>query len=107
MTHARPAAGSLVEQLERVAQALGLEVRRERLDIGDARAPGGLCRVEGRDVCILAENLSEEEEARALGRALLHFDLDDVFATPAVRAFLERLKAADPPEPPGRAQQDR
>jgi hypothetical protein len=91
MTHARRSAASLVEQLERVAQAVGLEVRRERLEIGDAHAPGGRCRLEGREVCILADNLSAEEEARALGRALLHFDLDDVYASPAVRAFLERL----------------
>ena len=97
MTHARDPVRSLaqparlVEQLERVSASVGLEVRRERLEIGDARAPGGLCRVEGRQVCILANDLTAEAEARALGRALLHFDVEAVFVPPAVRDFLEEL----------------
>jgi len=95
MTHARDP-DPLVEALERVAQAVGLEVRRERLDIGDNRAPGGLCRVEGRTVCILADTLSVDEEAEALGRALLHFDLEDVYVAPKVRQYLEGLSNQSP-----------
>ncbi|MBI5502257.1 MAG: hypothetical protein HY907_18585 [Deltaproteobacteria bacterium] len=97
MTHARDSVRSLaqparlVEQLEHVAAAVGLEVRRERLEIGDARAPGGLCRLDGRQVCILAIDLTADEEARALARALLHFDLDAVYVAPAVREYLERV----------------
>ena len=91
MTHARRE-DPLVETLERVAQAVGLEVRREHLDIGDARAPGGLCRVEQREVCILSDALSSEEEARTLGRALTHFDLENVYIPPRVRAYIERLR---------------
>ena len=88
MTHARRA-DPLVEALERVARAVGFEVRRERLEIGDARAPGGLCRVEDREVCILSDALSAEEEARTLGRALTHFDLEDVYVPPRVREYIE------------------
>ncbi|MBI5485848.1 MAG: hypothetical protein HY905_00800 [Deltaproteobacteria bacterium] len=97
MTHARDSVRSLaqparlVEQLERVAEAVGLEVRRERLEIGDARAPGGLCRLGDRPVCILADNLTADDEALALARALLHFDLDAVYVAPAVRQYLEAV----------------
>ena len=91
MTHVRRAEGPpLVEALEQVARAVGLEVRRERLEIGDARAPGGLCRVEEREVCILSDALSAEEEARTLGRALAHFDLEDVYVPPRVREYIEQ-----------------
>jgi hypothetical protein len=96
MTHAR-GPEPLVEALERVARAVGLEIRRERLDIGDNRAPGGLCRVDGREVCILADTLSVDEEAEALGRALLHYDLDDVYVAPKVREYLEGLAARPDP----------
>jgi hypothetical protein len=84
---------SLTRALERVAEAVGLEIRREPLDIGDARLPGGLCRLDGRPpVCILADHLGEEEEARAIGRALLAFDPDSVWMPPAARDFLDALR---------------
>jgi hypothetical protein len=94
MTHAADPA-DLVRALERVAATVGLEVRREKLDIGDSRLPGGLCRVDDRRLCILSDALAAEDEACALGRALLHFDLDAVYVPPVAREFLERLREAE------------
>ena len=101
MTHLRRP-DPLLEALQRVAAALALEVRRERLEIGDAKAPGGLCRLaDGRQVCILSDRLSDDEELRALGLALLHFDLESVYLPPAAREYLERLAAELPSRPQG------
>lgn len=102
MTHPRRPSDPLREAFERAAAAVGLEVRRERLEIGDANAPGGLCRLaDGRPVCILSDRLSDDEELRALGRALLHFDLESVYLPPAARAYVERLSAEMPAKPSG------
>ncbi|NMC71437.1 MAG: hypothetical protein GYA57_15410 [Myxococcales bacterium] len=101
MTHLRRP-DPLREALERAAAAVGLEVRRERLEIGDANAPGGLCRLaDGRPVCILSDRLSDDEELRTLGLALLHFDLESVYLPPAARAYVERLSAEMPAKPAG------
>lgn len=98
MTHLRRPRDPLRETLERVASTLGLEVRRERLEIGDAHAPGGVCRMAGgQQVCILSDQLSDDEERRALGLALLHFDLESVYLPPAAREYLERLAAETTP----------
>lgn len=91
MTHPRDP-GTLLPALERLARSVGVEVRRERLDIGDARAPGGLCRLEGRTLCILSDALGREEECEVLGRALRTFDLEGVFVPPALREYLESLE---------------
>lgn len=106
MTHPRRP-DPLREALERAAAALGLEVRRERLEIGDANAPGGLCRLaDGRPVCILSDRLSGDEELRALGLALLHFDLESVYLPPAARTYIERLSAEASGKPPGDGKTD-
>ena len=78
--------------LERVAAKAGLEIRREALEIGDARLPGGLCEFEGRRVCIVSSALEPGEEARVIGLALRRFDLEGEFLPPAVRQFLESLQ---------------
>ncbi len=91
-TRGAGADADLVAALEQAAETLGIEIRRETLDIGDARLPGGLCTVGDRTTCILSSKLEPHEEASAIGRALLRFDLDAVFLPPAVREFLGDLE---------------
>lgn len=83
---------ALVEALERIAARLDIEIRREALDIGDARLPGGLCTVDGRSFCILSASLGPAGEARVLGAALLRFDLSEIYVPPAAREFLDRIE---------------
>ena len=77
----------LVEQLELLAQKLGIEVRREPLE-----GFGGLCKLKGALVLFVDSNASVEEQAHVMCAALAKQNLGGVFIVPEVRDVLERYQ---------------
>jgi hypothetical protein len=67
----------LLEDLTRVAQQLGIEVRSHVLR-GLHASPGGLCRIRGRAVVLLNSKASVIERGTALAEALAEVDLGGV-----------------------------
>jgi len=78
---------SLLEQLQLLADKLGIEVRSEPLD-----GPGGLCVVKGAQVLFVDSEAPVEEQAHVMCRALAKQDLGGVFIVPEVRDVLERYQ---------------
>ena len=81
-------------QLEELAHRLSLALRYECIDSEDSLFAGGLCRIRGERVVIINRRAPSADQLGALGRALVQFDLTDIYLRPAVREFLERMQAS-------------
>jgi hypothetical protein len=79
----------LLDQLEALAQRLGIPVRYETLSGEEASGAGGLCRVKGRPMVIIHIQAPLEVKVRILADSLKRFPLDDLYVKPAIREFLE------------------
>lgn len=76
----------LQEELEQVAERLGVTVRYER-----ATFTGGSCTLRGEALIIVNSRLTLREKVRALAKEVSRLPLDDVFIRPEVRRHLEGI----------------
>jgi len=76
----------LQEELEQVAERLGVTVRYER-----ATFTGGSCTLRGEPLIIVNSKLTLREKVRALAKEVSRLPLDDVFIRPEVRRHLEGI----------------
>jgi hypothetical protein len=79
----------LLGQLEALAHRLDIEIRYESLEGRGPLASGGLCRLRGRQLILVNENLSTREKVRTIVNSLRGFDLRDIYVKPALRDLLE------------------
>jgi hypothetical protein len=86
---------SLVEELAKAAEQLGLEIRREWLlrEVG-YHARGGACRLREKDLVILDSAQPPAEQLEVLLDALRERDLEALYLSPAARRLL--LNSAAP-----------
>jgi hypothetical protein len=79
----------LLNQLEELAEKLGILVRDENINIEESSSTGGLCRIEGKYVLILNSKVTVKEKNQVMIKALQHFDLSDIYIKPVIRELLE------------------
>lgn len=79
----------LLNQLEELAEKLGVLVRDENINIEESSGAGGLCRIEGKYVLILNSKSTVKEKNQVLIKALRQFDLSDIYLKPVIRELLE------------------
>lgn len=79
----------ILEQLEGVAEGLGIEVRYETLRKEARYNPGGLCRVRGMPVIIVNRKAPLQDQVLVLAAAVQRFDLSGIYLRPGLREFLE------------------
>ena len=82
---------SILSQLEELADSLQVKVRYEQLKKEGAFFPGGLCRVKGEKILIINSRASMEDKIETLAKALVGFDLSNVYMRPALRDFLSKF----------------
>jgi uncharacterized protein (DUF111 family) len=80
----------IIEQLEDLAQRLGIKVRYEELKKEGVFSPGGLCRVKDEDILIVNSKASVQDKMQVLAKAVTSFDLGGVYMRPGLREFLLR-----------------
>ncbi|MGO9139772.1 MAG: hypothetical protein ACLP9S_03640 [Syntrophales bacterium] len=78
-----------LNQLEGLADMLGIPVRYEKIAEEDVANAGGLCRLKGECVIIVNSRASVKDKIQTLAKALKNFDLHDVYVRPAIRELLE------------------
>lgn len=78
-----------LSQLEGLAQALGIQVRYEKIAEDEMPGTGGLCRVKGEWVIIINSKATISEQIHTLVKSLKHFDLNNIYVRPALRELLE------------------
>jgi len=81
----------ILEQLEGVAEGLGIEVRYETLRKETRYNPGGLCRIRGVPVIIVNRKSPIQDQVQVLAAAVKRFDLSGVYLRPGLRDFLDRI----------------
>jgi hypothetical protein len=79
----------LLNQLEELAEKLGILVRDENINIEESSSTGGLCRIEGKYVLILNSKATVKEKNQVMIKALQQFDLSDIYIKPVIRELLE------------------
>ena len=79
----------LLNQLEELAEKIGILVRDENINIEESSSTGGLCRIEGKYVLILNSKVTVKEKNQVMIKALQHFDLSDIYIKPVIRELLE------------------
>jgi hypothetical protein len=79
----------LLNQLEELAEKLGILVRDENINIEESSSTGGLCRIEGKYVLILNSKVTVKEKNQVMIKALQQFDLSDIYIKPVIRELLE------------------
>lgn len=78
----------LFDELIRVAEKLGVEVRIEPFET-PATGGGGLCVLRGEQLVLLDATAPLHERILALARALSRLDTETVYMTPEARDILE------------------
>ena len=79
----------ILNQLEELAEKLGITVRRENVNAEGSSSSGGLCRIKDKYVLIIDSQASLKEKKRVITEALKRFDLGDVYVRPGLRELLE------------------
>ena len=75
--------------LEELARSLDITVRYEKIQKESAFFPGGYCKVKGKDLIIINSKASLDDKVEIIARALLLFDLSQMFVLPAVRELID------------------
>ena len=89
---------TLTDLLEELIERLNLRIRYETIkqDEDSVKVIGGLCRLRGEYVLIVNSNTTVEDRTETLGRALKHFDLDQIYIRPVLREFLDKIPQQRP-----------
>jgi len=91
----------LLSQLEELTDSLGVKIRYEKILKEGSFFSGGLCRIKGEDMIIINSKAGIEDKIEILAKALISFDLSQVFIKPAIREFLMQYnpeKTLDQPD---------
>ena len=94
----RLAEKTLRDLLEDLIERFNLRIRYESIkqDEDSVKVLGGLCLLRGEYVLIINSNTTVEERIEILGRALKHFDLDQIYMRPVLRGFLDKIPQQSP-----------
>jgi hypothetical protein len=76
------------EQLEQLANQLGITIRHENLSRGEVRAASGLCTLRGQHYYFMDTAKPLKERISLLADCLAQMDLEGVYIRPALRRFL-------------------
>lgn len=79
-----------LDQLEVLADGLGIEIRYEKIPQDDVTIAGGRYRLKGKNVVVIDSRATTKDRVRILVQALKPFDLADIYIRPALRELLEK-----------------
>jgi hypothetical protein len=86
----------ILSQIEELAKNLGITVRYEKILKESAFFPGGFCRVKGKDLIIINSKASLDDKIEIMARALIPFDLSQIYVLPAIRELIDSLSNTQP-----------
>ncbi len=86
----------LLQQLEELAERLGVKVLYESLDQQEFVVKSGTCTLRGQLVAIIDDRLTPGDRMRVLADCLSRFDLSTVYLVPAVRELIEARRTTPP-----------
>jgi hypothetical protein len=78
----------ILNQLEDLAQKLGIRIRYENLNLEESSGVGGLCRLKGEYVLLIQAQAPVKEKIQVLTEVLKDFPLGDLYIRPVIRELL-------------------
>ncbi len=85
---------TVLQQLEELAERLGVKVLYERLDQEEVVVRSGTCTLRGQLLAIIDHQLPMADRIRVLADCLARFDLSTIYLVPAVRELIETRQVA-------------
>jgi hypothetical protein len=82
----------LLDQLEALANKLGIKVRYENVNLDESSSAGGLCRLKGEYVLIINALAPVKEKIEVMAEVLTRFPLGDIYIRPVIRRLLDGTK---------------
>jgi hypothetical protein len=82
----------LLDQLEELADKLGIKVRYESVNLEESSSAGGLCRLKGEYVLIIQAQAPVKEKIQVMTEVLKRFPLGDIYIRPVIRELLGESK---------------
>jgi hypothetical protein len=82
----------LLDQLEELANKLGIRVRYENVNLEESSGAGGLCRLKGEYVLIIHARAPVKEQIQVMTEVLKRFPLGDIYIKPVIRKLLDGSK---------------
>jgi hypothetical protein len=82
----------LLNQLEELANKLGVKVRYENINLEESSSTGGLCRLKGEYVMIIHSQAPVKEKIQVITKVLKRFPLGDIYIRPVLRELLGESK---------------
>lgn len=79
----------ILNQLEELADRLGIEIRYENVTGDEAPGVGGLCRLKGATVLIIHSQAPLRDKIELLIEVLKRFPIGDLYIRPVIRELLE------------------
>jgi hypothetical protein len=79
----------ILNQLEELADKLGIEIRYENVNGDEAPGTGGLCRLKGAAVLIIHSQAPLKDRIQLLIEVLRQFPIHDIYVRPVIRELLE------------------
>jgi hypothetical protein len=83
---------AILNQLEELAQRVGITVRYEPLKIEGFIHTGGFCRIKGKDFVIINKKAAGRERMHILIDSLKRYDLSQIYILPSLREILDGEK---------------
>jgi len=81
---------TMVQYMADIVEKLDVTVRLEEMD-----TLGGMCVLKGKKILLVNTLLPPAAQAEVMAKALVGFDLDDIYILPEVREEIERLQARE------------
>ncbi|RPH85824.1 MAG: hypothetical protein EHM75_09280 [Desulfobacteraceae bacterium] len=82
----------LLNQLEELANKLGVKVRYENITLEESSSTGGLCRLKGEYVLIIHSQAPVKEKIQVIAKVVKRFPLGDIYIRPVLRELLGESK---------------
>jgi len=87
---------TILQQLEELAERLGVKVIYESLSQEEFVIRSGTCTLRGQLLALIDQKLPAADRIRVLAECLARFDLSTIYLVPAVREVIEARRAALP-----------
>jgi len=85
---------TILQQLEELAERLGVEVLYENLAREELVVKSGTCTLRGQLLVIIDHHLTPSGRIQVLADCLARFDLSTVYVVPVIRELIEARRAA-------------
>jgi len=80
---------SRLEDLKSVAEKLAIEIEIVNLNNQEFQMQSGYCKMNGKNLILLDQNISLQEQSEILLHTLKNFDLEDIYVASWIREFIE------------------